>query len=114
MVKSMIVAGAVVVTVAAVYAQHVPTATCKGCPASYISNEELQAYLQRAVARNQIDQQVRAVDIVKSGVAVGMVQGAFSGRVYGGGAGELGRVLQPAGVPDRGAADEVKDSPATY
>jgi mannose-6-phosphate isomerase-like protein (cupin superfamily) len=73
MVKSMIVAGAAVVTVAAMYAQHVPTATCKGCPASYISNEELQAYLQRAVARNQIDQQVRAVDIGKSGVAVGMV-----------------------------------------
>jgi mannose-6-phosphate isomerase-like protein (cupin superfamily) len=73
MVKSMIVAGAVVVTVAAVYAQQVPTATCKGCPASYISNEELQAYLQRAVARNQIDQQVRAVDIGRSGVAVGMV-----------------------------------------
>jgi mannose-6-phosphate isomerase-like protein (cupin superfamily) len=69
----MIVAGAVVVTVVAVYGQNVPTATCKGCPASYISNEELQAYLQRAIARNQIDQQVRAVDIGKSGVAVGMV-----------------------------------------
>ena len=73
MVKSMIVAGAVVVTVAAVYAQQVPTATCKGCPASYISSEELQAYLQRAVARKQIDQQVRAVDVGRSGVAVGMV-----------------------------------------
>lgn len=73
MLRSMLVAGAVVVTVAAVFAQNVPTATCKGCPASYISNEELQAYLQRAIARNQIDQQVRAVDIGKSGVAVGMV-----------------------------------------
>ena len=73
MLRSMLVAGAVVVTVAAVYAQNVPTATCQGCPASYISNEELQAYLQRAIARNQIDQQVRAVDIGKSGVAVGMV-----------------------------------------
>ena len=73
MVRSMLVAGAVVVTVAAVYAQNVATATCKGCPASYISNEELQAYLQRAIARKQIDQQVRAVDIGKSGVAVGMV-----------------------------------------
>ena len=73
MVRSMLVAGAVVVTVAAVYAQNVPTATCKGCPASYIPNEELQAYLQRAIARNQIDQQVRAVDIGKSGVAVGLV-----------------------------------------
>jgi mannose-6-phosphate isomerase-like protein (cupin superfamily) len=73
MLKSTLVAGAVVLTVAAVYAQNVPTATCKGCPASYISNEELQAYLQRAIARNQIDQQVRAVDVGKSGVAVGMV-----------------------------------------
>ena len=60
-------------TMAAVYAQNVPTATCKGCPASYISNDELQAYLKRAIARNQIDQQVRSVDIGKSGVAVGMV-----------------------------------------
>ena len=50
-----------------------PTATCKGCPATYISNDELQAYLKRAIARNQIDQQVRSVDVGKSGVAVGMV-----------------------------------------
>ena len=58
---------------AAVYAQNVPTATCQGCPATYISNEELQAYLKRAIARNQIDQQVRSVDAGKSGIAVGMV-----------------------------------------
>ena len=73
MLKPTIVACAVVITMAAVYAQNVPTATCKGCPASYISNDELQAYLKRAIARNQIDQQVRSVDVGKSGVAVGMV-----------------------------------------
>lgn len=62
-----------VITALAVYAQNVPTATCKGCPASYIANDELQAYLKRAIAKNLIDQQVRSVDIGKSGVAVGMV-----------------------------------------
>ena len=73
MLKPTLIACAVVMTMAAVYAQNVPTATCKGCPASYISNDELQAYLKRAIARNQIDQQVRSVDVGKSGVAVGMV-----------------------------------------
>jgi mannose-6-phosphate isomerase-like protein (cupin superfamily) len=73
MLKPLLITGAVLVSLAAVYAQNVPTATCKGCPASYISNEELQAYLKRAIAKNQIDQQVRSVDIGKSGVAVGMV-----------------------------------------
>ena len=73
MLKSTLVACAVVITMGAVYAQHVPTATCKGCPAAYIANEELQQYIQRAMARKLVDQQVRAVDVGKSGVAVGMV-----------------------------------------
>jgi mannose-6-phosphate isomerase-like protein (cupin superfamily) len=73
MLKPLLIAIAVALTMGAVYAQNVPTATCQGCPATYISNEELQAYLKRALARNQIDQQVRSVDIGKSGVAVGMV-----------------------------------------
>lgn len=73
MLKSTLVACAVVITMGAVYAQHVPTATCKGCPAAYISNEELQQYIKRAMERKLVDQQVRAVDIGKSGVAVGMV-----------------------------------------
>jgi mannose-6-phosphate isomerase-like protein (cupin superfamily) len=73
MLKPLLIAGAVLLTVVAVYAQKVPTATCNGCPATYISNEELQAYLKRAIAKNLIDQQVRSVDIGKSGVAVGMV-----------------------------------------
>jgi mannose-6-phosphate isomerase-like protein (cupin superfamily) len=73
MLKAILIAGAVTMTVAALYAQNVPTATCKGCPATYVSNEELQAYLKRAIARKQVDQQVRSVDAGKSGIAIGMV-----------------------------------------
>ena len=73
MLKSILIAGALTTTVAAIYGQNVATATCQGCPATYISNDELQAYLKRAIARNQIDQQVRSVDAGKAGVAVGMV-----------------------------------------
>ena len=73
MLKTTLVVAAVVITMAAVSAQNVPTATCKGCPAAYISNEELQQYIKRAMERKLVDQQVRAVDAGKSGVAVGMV-----------------------------------------
>ena len=47
--------------------------TCKGCPSTYVATEELDAYLKRAIADNIIDQQVRAVDIGKSNVAIGIV-----------------------------------------
>jgi mannose-6-phosphate isomerase-like protein (cupin superfamily) len=50
--------------------------TCKDCPGTYIPNEEIQAYLKRAVAANTIDQQVRAVDVGKSNVAIGLVHRA--------------------------------------
>ena len=50
-----------------------PQPTCKGCPATYIPDDELDAYLKRAMANRIIDQQVRSVDIGKSNVAVGMV-----------------------------------------
>ena len=73
MLKLILVTCAFIATAAAISAQIVPTATCQGCPATYISNEELQAYLQRAIARNQIDQQVRSIDAGKSGIAIGMV-----------------------------------------
>jgi mannose-6-phosphate isomerase-like protein (cupin superfamily) len=73
MLKLTLVAGAIVVTIAAISAQNVPTATCQGCPAAYISNEELEQYIKRAMDRKLVDQQVRAVDVGKSGVAVGMV-----------------------------------------
>jgi mannose-6-phosphate isomerase-like protein (cupin superfamily) len=49
---------------------------CKGCSASYIPRDEIQAYLKIAPARIQnsvTDQQIRAVDIGKGHVAVGVV-----------------------------------------
>ena len=50
-----------------------PPPSCKGCPATYIPDDEFDAYLKRAIANRIIDQQVRAVDIGKSNVAIGMV-----------------------------------------
>jgi mannose-6-phosphate isomerase-like protein (cupin superfamily) len=47
--------------------------TCKNCPGTYIPSEEIQAYAKRAVATKVIDQQVRAVDIGKSNVDIGLV-----------------------------------------
>jgi mannose-6-phosphate isomerase-like protein (cupin superfamily) len=47
--------------------------TCKNCPGTYIPNEEIEAYLKRAMSERIIDQQVRAVDIGKSNVAIGLV-----------------------------------------
>jgi mannose-6-phosphate isomerase-like protein (cupin superfamily) len=50
--------------------------TCNKCSATYISNEEIQAYLNRAPARaaNSVaDQQVRALDIGKTNVDIGVV-----------------------------------------
>ena len=47
--------------------------TCKNCPATYIPNEEINVYLKQAMAERIVDQQVRAVDVGKSHVAVGLV-----------------------------------------
>jgi len=47
--------------------------TCKMCPATYVSNEELQQYVKRAMATGAVDQQVRAIDIGKSNVDVAVV-----------------------------------------
>jgi mannose-6-phosphate isomerase-like protein (cupin superfamily) len=47
--------------------------TCRNCPATYIPNEEIDAYIKRAMAGRIVDQQVRAVDVGKSNVAVGLV-----------------------------------------
>jgi mannose-6-phosphate isomerase-like protein (cupin superfamily) len=62
-----------VLVIASLGAQDGPQPTCRNCPATYIPNEEVQAYLTRAVATNTIDQQVRSVNIGKSHVAIGLV-----------------------------------------
>ena len=62
-----------VLVIASLGAQQDPQPTCRNCPATYIGDQEIQAYLTRAVATNTIDQQMRAVDIGKSHVAIGLV-----------------------------------------
>jgi mannose-6-phosphate isomerase-like protein (cupin superfamily) len=47
--------------------------TCNKCPATYIPNEEIQAYVKKAIAQKIIDQQIRAVDAGKTNVDVGVV-----------------------------------------
>ncbi len=48
--------------------------TCKNCPGTYIPVSEVQAYVDRAIANNLVDQQIRAVDIGKSNLDVGVVR----------------------------------------
>jgi mannose-6-phosphate isomerase-like protein (cupin superfamily) len=50
-----------------------PQPTCTGCPGYYVPVAELQAYTQKAVAENLIDQQVRDIDIGRSHIGIGMV-----------------------------------------
>lgn len=54
--------------------------SCRRCSATYIDKSELDAYLARGKAQNITDQQVRAVDVGKSNVAVGVV---YRGRLTG-------------------------------
>jgi mannose-6-phosphate isomerase-like protein (cupin superfamily) len=58
---------------ATLVAQQEPKPTCNMCPGVYITSQEIQTYAERGKANNIIDQQIRAVDIGKSHVAVGVV-----------------------------------------
>jgi mannose-6-phosphate isomerase-like protein (cupin superfamily) len=62
-----------IATMAALGAQGGPQPSCKMCPGTYVPNEEIQAYVQRAIANDLTDQQVRQVDIGKSNVGVAVV-----------------------------------------
>jgi mannose-6-phosphate isomerase-like protein (cupin superfamily) len=68
--KAMIGVAAVLLAVPILSAQE---PTCKNCPGYYIPNDEVQAYVKRAIANKLVDQQVRAVDIGKSNLDVGVV-----------------------------------------
>ena len=70
--KTMLAALMLLLACLALSAQDVQP-TCKNCPGTYIPSEEIQAYAKRAVATGVIDQQVRAVDIGKSNVDIGLV-----------------------------------------
>lgn len=71
--KNVLLGVTAVVLVLTPLAAQDPQPTCRNCPASYIGNAEIEAYLARAKAEKIIDQQVRAVDIGKSHVAIGLV-----------------------------------------
>jgi len=60
-------------SLAALTAQGDPQPTCRMCPASYIANDEIQAYVKKAIAEKLIDQQIRDVEIGKSHVGIGVV-----------------------------------------
>lgn len=59
-----------------------PKPTCTMCPGTYIPLSELDAYRQKAIRENLIDQQVRDINIGKAHVGIGMVH--------------RGKLLQPA------------------
>lgn len=74
MVKTVLIAAMAALPLAGVLAQDPdPQPTCRMCPASYIPNDEIQAYVKKAIAEKLTDQQVRDIDIGKSNVAVGVV-----------------------------------------
>jgi mannose-6-phosphate isomerase-like protein (cupin superfamily) len=57
----------------ALVAQGDPQPTCRDCPGTYIPRAEIEAYVQKAIAENRVDQQVRDIDIGKSHIGIGVV-----------------------------------------
>jgi mannose-6-phosphate isomerase-like protein (cupin superfamily) len=50
-----------------------PKPTCNMCPGYYVPLSELDAYRQKAIKENLVDQQVRDIEIGKAHVGIGMV-----------------------------------------
>ena len=50
-----------------------PKPSCNMCPGTYIPLSELDAYRQKAVKENLVDQQVRDIEIGKAHIGIGMV-----------------------------------------
>jgi mannose-6-phosphate isomerase-like protein (cupin superfamily) len=57
----------------ALFALSAQQPTCNRCSATYIPESEVQQYLTKAKAESLTDQQIRAVNIGKSNVAIGVV-----------------------------------------
>src|SRR6266566_8955940 len=64
---------AAVCVAGSVLAQGDPQPTCKMCPATFIGNDEIQAYVKKAAAEKLTDQQIRDVEIGKSHVGICVV-----------------------------------------
>jgi mannose-6-phosphate isomerase-like protein (cupin superfamily) len=71
--RALIVAITLLVPAIAISAQGDGRPTCRSCPSTYVPRDELQAYINRAVARNITDQQVRAVDLGRMNVGVAVI-----------------------------------------
>jgi len=50
-----------------------PQPTCNMCPGTYIPASEMDAYTKKAITESLVDQRVRAVDIGKSNIGIGLV-----------------------------------------
>ena len=50
-----------------------PQPTCNMCPGTYVPLSELEAYTEKALAENLLDQQVRDIELGKAHVGIGMV-----------------------------------------
>jgi len=50
-----------------------PQPTCRMCPGTFIPASEMDAYTKKAISESLVDQRVRAVDIGKSNVGIGLV-----------------------------------------
>jgi mannose-6-phosphate isomerase-like protein (cupin superfamily) len=47
--------------------------TCRNCPSTYVPKSEVQAYVDRAIKNNLVDQQIRMIDIGRMNVGVAVV-----------------------------------------
>ncbi len=71
--RVLMIFAATACTLASLMAQGDPQPTCTMCPATYIPNEEIQAYVKKAQAERLTDQQVRDVEIGKAHIGIGLV-----------------------------------------
>ena len=68
------VAGIALLIAGVVVAQNSnPEPTCRMCPATYIDQSEVDAYVKKAMAEKLTDQQIRDVEIGKAHIGVGVV-----------------------------------------
>jgi mannose-6-phosphate isomerase-like protein (cupin superfamily) len=71
--RLMLGAAVAAVSLVSLVAQGDPQPTCRMCPATYIPNDEVQAYVKKAIAERLTDQQVRDVEIGKAHIGIGVV-----------------------------------------
>jgi mannose-6-phosphate isomerase-like protein (cupin superfamily) len=76
--RVLIGATVLLLTAGNVAAQADAQPTCRNCPSTYVPKDELQAYITRAIAKNIVDQQVRAVDVGRMNVGVAVI---YRGRL---------------------------------